>query len=278
MSSRFPNVAMLVVLTWCGAVAGEGPTTRRVIRVCADPNNLPFTNDKLEGFENRLAELVGRELNAEIRYVWRAQRRGFFRHSLKEGEADLVIGVPVGFDMALTTKPYYRSSYVFVWRKEGGTKVDSLDDPILKKVKVGVQVVGDDGANAPPVHALGRRGIIENLVGYTVYGDYAKPNPPARVIEAVAEGEVDVAVAWGPMAGYFAKKSPVALVVQPISPAVDEELKLPFTFAISMGVRKDDAALRDELNGVLERKREAIERILDEYGVPRLAEPETPKK
>jgi mxaJ protein len=270
--------AVLLLITWCGVAKAEAPTTRRVVRVCADPNNLPFTNEKQEGFENKIAELVGRELNADVEYVWRAQRRGFFRHALKEGEADLVIGVPVGFDMALTTKPYYRSSYVFVWRKKGGTPVESLDDPVLKKVKVGVQVVGDDGANSPPVHALGRRGVIENLVGYTVYGDYAQPNPPARVIDAVAKGEVDVAVAWGPMAGYFAKKQSVALVVQPISPAVDEELKLPFTFAISMGVRRGDTAFRDELDGVLERKREAIERILDEYGVPRVAKPEPAKR
>jgi mxaJ protein len=263
----------IIVSMFTAFARAEEPPAKRIIRISADPNNLPFTNDRCEGFENKIADLIAGELNAEIEYVWRAQRRGFFRHALKEGECDLVLGVPAGFDMALTTAPYYRSTYVFITKKDGGAKVESLDDPVLKRVKIGVQVVGDDGANSPPVHALGRRGIIQNLVGYSIYGDYAQPNPPARVVEGVAKGEVDVAVVWGPLAGYFAKRQPVDLVVTPVTPAVDEELKLPFTFAISMGVRRGDTAFRNELNGVIERRREEIEKILDEYAVPRVAAP-----
>jgi mxaJ protein len=249
--------------------AKPGPTPRRVIRITADPNNLPFTNDRLEGFENKIADLIARELGAGIEYTWRAQRRGFFRTALKEGEADLVLGVPTGFDMALTTAPYYRSTYVFVTRKDRHLAIESLDDPVLKKLKVGVQLVGNDGINTPPAHGLARRGVIENVVGYTLYGDYSEPNPPARVVEGVASGDADVAVVWGPLAGYFAKRQAVELALAPVRPE-DDPPGLRYAFNISMGVRRQDKEFRDELNAVLERTRPEIERILDEYGVPRL--------
>src|SRR5689334_1124145 len=128
------------------------PTTQRVIRVAADPNNLPFTNDRLEGFENRIAEVVAKDLGARVEYVWHAQRRGFFRETLKENRADLVMGAPVGFDLGLTTKPYYRSTYVFVTRKGSGLDIRSFDDPRLAKLRVGVQIIGNDGFNSPPAH------------------------------------------------------------------------------------------------------------------------------
>ena len=248
--------------------AGDGVPFKRVLRVTADPNNLPFSNARREGFENKIADLLARALDANLQYSWRAQRRGFFREALKENEADLVLGVPAHFDMALTTAPYYRSSYVFVYRKDRGLDLHSLDDPILRKLKIGVQMIGNDGQNTPPAHALGNRGIIENVTGYTVYGDYAQDNPPARVIDAVAKGEIDVAIVWGPLGGYFARKSSVPLVVVPVSPAADPHL--PFTFSIAMGVRKNDKALRDEIDTVLAAKRPEIDAILDEFGVPRV--------
>lgn len=244
---------------------------RRALRISADPNNLPFTNDRGEGFENKIAELLAHEMNADLVYIWRAQRRGFFRHALKEGECDLVLGVPAGFEMALTTRPYYRSSYVFVTRKQAGTRgtrIESLDDPRLPSMRIGIPVLGDDGANAPPAHALGRRGIVTNLVGYSIYGDYRECNPPSKLIAAVARRDVDVAVAWGPTAGYFAKRSEVAMDVVPVQPQTDAGL--PMAFSIAMGVRKGDTALRDELNAILERRQNEIEKILDEYGVPRV--------
>ncbi len=245
---------------------------RRVLRVSADPNNLPFTNDKLEGFENKVAAILAEELGAELEYAWRAQRRGFFRHALKEGECDVVLGVPAGFDMASTTAPYYRSTYVFVTRKDRKLDIDSFDDARLKKLKVGVQLVGDDGANPPPAHALAERGLIDNVVGFSVYGDYTEPNPPARVVEAVAKGDVDVAVAWGPTAGYFAKKSGVPLELRPVNPAVDKS-GLPFTFGIALGVRRGNTEFRDELDAILRKRKADIDRILDDYGVPRAAKP-----
>jgi quinoprotein dehydrogenase-associated probable ABC transporter substrate-binding protein len=248
------------------------PPARRVLRVCADPNNLPFSNAKGEGFENKLAALLAREMGATLEYTWWAQRRGFFRNTINAGACDLVPGVPARLEMVLATRPYYRSSYVFVQRRDARRRITSLDDPALRQLKVGVQFVGDDYANTPPAHALAARGIVRNVVGFSVYGDYSQPNPPARIIDAVADGTVDVALVWGPLAGYFARRARVPMTVVPITPQVDAR-SLPLAFDVSMGVRRGDAALRDEVDAVLRRRHDAVTAILDEYGVPRVPRP-----
>jgi quinoprotein dehydrogenase-associated probable ABC transporter substrate-binding protein len=248
-------------------VGQQAAAADRELRVCADPNNLPFSNQRGEGFENRIAELIAREQNAALGYEWWAQRRGFVRNTLREGRCDLIVGVPVGYDPVLTTRPYYRSSYVFVSRSDRQLRIESFDDPRLRHLKIGVQLMGDDGANAPPAHALARRGIIRNVVGYTIYGDYSEPNPPARLIDAVASGAIDLAIAWGPLAGFFASREPTALTITPLATPIDST-GLRFTFAIAMGVRKGDTALRDELNVILDKRRAEIKKILDDYGVP----------
>ena len=241
----------------------------RLLRVVADPNNLPFSNDKLEGFENRLAELIAREMGAKVEYAWRAQRRGFFRHAFQDDGGDVVLGVPARFERALTTSPYYRSSYAFVYRRDRGLHIESLDDPALRTLRIGVVIAGDETTGPPPAFALARRGLADNMVGYSLYGDYAEPNPPARVIDAVAAGDVDVAIVWGPLAGYFARREPVPLEVVPVSPALDPP-GIPFAFDIAVGVRKSGKALRDEIDSILARKHDEVQRILDAYGVPRV--------
>jgi quinoprotein dehydrogenase-associated probable ABC transporter substrate-binding protein len=243
--------------------------TVRVLRVCADPNNLPFSNERLEGFENKIAELIASDMNAKVSYTWWAQRRGFIRNTLNASECDVVMGLPSSFEMALTTSPYYRSTYVFVYRKDRGLNISSFDDPMLHKLRVGVQIIGDDQANAPPAHALTNRGIIQNVVGYTVYGDYSQENPTARIIDAVAGGDIDVAIVWGPLAGYFSKTEPAQLEIVPVSPQIDLPF-LPFVYDISMGVRRGDDAFKEELEAIIERKHAEIEKILDEYGVPKI--------
>jgi mxaJ protein len=255
---------LLLALPLLGCSADK-PT--RELRVCSDPNNLPFSNQREEGFENRLAELIAGDLDASVTYTWLPQRRGFIRNTLGANACDVVMGMTAGAERVLTTRPYYRSTYVFVYRKDLSIPIRSLDDPALRKLKIGVQLIGDDYANTPPVHALSRRGIVGNLVGFSVFGDYSKENPPARIIDAVVDGQVDIALAWGPLAGYFAKRSGADLIVVPVSPISDPPA-LQYRFDIALAVGPDNAALRDELDRVLVRKRSEIRRILIEYGVP----------
>ncbi|HEY0440977.1 MAG TPA: substrate-binding domain-containing protein [Xanthobacteraceae bacterium] len=268
MSSACRSSALALACLWALSL---GAADARELRVCADPNNLPFSNAALEGFENEIVELVARELDATVTYTWWAQRRGFIRNTLKAGLCDVIAGVPATMEMLRTTRPYYRSAYVFVTRA-GEPEIASFDDPQLRSLKVGVQLIGDDGSNTPPAHALSRRGIVDNVRGYTVYGDYREPNPPARIIDAVASGEIDVALAWGPLAGYFAQREGTPLRIAPVSPLADGP-RAPMAFDIAMGVRRDDVALRAELNAALENRRAEIAAILDRYGVPRETAP-----
>jgi mxaJ protein len=247
----------------------------KLLRVCADPNNLPFSNRAGEGLENKLAELVAHEMGAELQYTWWAQRRGFIRNTLKAESCDVVMGVPTSFELAATTKPYYRSTYVFVTRADAPFRVMSFDDPILKRLRIGVQIIGDDYANTPPAHALTNRGIIGNVRGYTLYGDYSQPNPPARILDAVAGRDIDVAVVWGPLGGYFARREPVKLSLVPVSPQIELPY-LPFVFDISMGVRRQNVALRDTLDAILARRRAGVDSILNTFGVPRVDRPALP--
>jgi quinoprotein dehydrogenase-associated probable ABC transporter substrate-binding protein len=241
---------------------------RGTLRVCADPNNLPFSNAREQGFENRLVRLVARELRAKVEYTWWAQRRGFVRETLTAGACDVVPGVPTRFERTLVTAPYYRSSYVFVSRRDRHLRLSSFDDEPLRTLKVGVQLIGEDGQNTPPAHALAARHIVSNVVGYTVYGDYLQPNPPARIVEAVARGDVDVAIVWGPLAGYFARRHDTPIELSAVTPVTDPAT--PMAFDISMGVARRMPALRDEIDAALQRRRTEVERILDEYGVPRV--------
>jgi len=248
-----------------------------VLTVAADPNNLPFSNERKEGFENQIAEMVARDMGKKLEYVWRAQRRGFFRETLKEGRADLVMSVPAGFEMALPSNPYYRSTYVFVARQNRGIKISSFDELILRTAKIGIQLVGDDGVNTPPAHALANRGIVTNVVGFTLYGDYREANPPARIVEAVGRGDLDVAIVWGPLAGYFNRAERLNLDLTPVS-ANSEDQPLKFDFSMAMGVRRGNQELREALNEIIRKHRTEIDEILKNFGVPLLPLKETVTK
>jgi mxaJ protein len=263
-------LALLLAL----ALAACAPKPR-VLKVCADPNNLPFSNRAGEGFENKLVELVAKELGATVEYTWWAQRRGYVRNTLKEGQCDLWPGVASRVEMLDTTRPYYRSSYVFLTRADRNLDIASFDDPQLRDLTVGVQMIGDDASNTPPTHALARRGIIGNVRGYMLYGDYSKPNPPAAIVEAVDRGEVDVAVVWGPLAGYFGGRAAHPMEITPVTPQLDGP-QWPMAFDISMGVRKDDAELRDELDQVLARRKAEVDALLTAYRIPRVQPPPPP--
>src|SRR3954470_12465200 len=237
------------------------------LRVCADPNNLPFSNRAGEGFENKLAEMVAKKFGKSVVYTWWAQRRGFIRHTLKAGDCDLVMGVPAQYDLVETTRPYYRSTYVFVSQTARHLRLDAIGDPQLRGLAIGVHLIGDDGNNTPPAHALGQQGIIDNVRGFMIYGDYREPDPPARLIEAVEHGEIDLAAAWGPLAGYVAKTSTVPLTVTPIA-AGERFAPQQFQFEIAVGVRKGDHALRDRLNDFIAQNGSEIAALLAAYGVP----------
>lgn len=254
--------------TWV-PTAGEAdaaPAELPPLRFCADPNNLPFSDYGGHGFENRLASLVAGDLHRKVAWWWHPQRRGFVRKGLKEGRCDVILGVPSSFELAATTRPYYRSTYVFVTRADR-RPIRSFDDPALRTMRVGVHVLGDDYASVPPAQALANRGLARQVVGYSLYGDYSKPHPPSELVDAVARGDVDVAVVWGPLAGYFAPRAAVPLHLEPVSPQIDVPF-LPFVFDIAMGVRRDDRELRAALDEVLERRAPEIHRLLADYGVP----------
>lgn len=258
-------VAVLLCLAVAGGAWALWP--ERVLRVCADPNNLPFSNRAGEGFENRLAQLLARDLGRRLEYVWWAQRRGYVRNTINAAQCDLWPGVSSTAEMLATTRPYYRSTYVFVSRQGDGLAGLTLDDPRLRRLRIGVQLVGSDGVNTPPAQALARRGIVGNVRGYMLYGDYTEANPPAAIVRAVAEGQVDVALVWGPLAGYFARHSGVSLRLEPVRPWLDDA-QLPMAYDISMGVAKRNEALRRELDTVLARRRDEVRGVLAAYGVP----------
>jgi mxaJ protein len=247
---------------------GSLPGQKHALRVCADPNNLPFSNDRLEGFEDQIAALVGRVLGRPLEYYWWAQRRGFFRNTVQAGACDVVMGVPADFDRLLTTAAYYRSTYAFVSRDDGPA-ISRFDDPRLRTLRIGIQLIGDDLSNPPPAHALGRRGIVENVVGYSIYGDYATDSPAADAVRGVLTHEVDLAIVWGPLAGYFALRASPALRITLVTS--EDEGPERFTFSIAMGVRRGERALRDQLDEVIAKHRSEIDAILESYGVPRLA-------
>jgi mxaJ protein len=243
------------------------PLDPEKIRVCADPDNMPSSNDKLEGYENKLATLISQELKAKLEYVWYPTRRGYFR-ILNGMYCDLAMEVPAGLDMAGTTKPYFRSGYVFVTRKGSGLEdLKNLADPRLKKLKIGVNIYTSDAENSPPAMALSRYGVVGNLTGYSTFFD--QNNRPEDIVNAVAKKDVDVAIAWGPLAGYFAKQTTVPLVLTPL-PAKDSLSEFPFQYNIGIAVRRKDKEFRDSLEAVLTRRQPDVQAILKEYAVPML--------
>jgi|KBSSwiStaDraftv2_1062776.scaffolds.fasta_scaffold00737_16 mxaJ protein len=259
MSSACRSTLLLLGLL-CVAAAAQP----RELRVCADPDNLPFSHEDGSGFENRIARLVADEMGAELRYAWLPLRRGFVRKTMGAGLCDMFIGVPADYERLLTTRPYYRSSYVFV-DGAGARGVASFNDPRLRSLRIGVQLVGDDLAATPPGYALAMTGHVDNVRGFTIYGQ----GPAAqRMIEALASGELDAALIWGPQAGYFATRSTTPLELR-VARSPASRADLAFEFDIAMGVRRDDRALRDELDAIIARRRADIDAILAAFAVPR---------
>ena len=256
-------IRVLLLLFLSEAAFGASP----VLRVCADPNNLPYSNQQQQGFENALAQLVAHDLGMEVSYYWFPQRHKFFAKTLLAGECDVVMEVPTQVDFAATTAPYYRSSYVFVSPHARNLRIRSFDDVRLRGLRIGVQVTGENDDQIPSTAALLKRGLVRNLAGYSVFGKLSEENPAANIIRAVSDKAVDVAVVWGPLGGYFAERSPVPLDLTAVCKSAADQ-QLPFAFDISMGVRPNDSELRNKLNAVLTHRKVEIHRLLQSFGVP----------
>jgi mxaJ protein len=259
---------LLAIATVLLCAPGRAPADEakqvKELRVCGDPNNMPFSNEKLEGIENKIAEVVAKDLGETVTYFWWPHQRGVVKRVLNAKHCDVMLGIPKGYDPVTWTRPYYRTGYVMAYRKDRKLKLRSLDDPALKTLKIGVQV------NTPPHDALGRRGIADNVVGYQLMFDsnFHAEDYPGKVVEDVLAGTVDVAMVWGPIAGYFVKKKGAPLEVVPIDDPADTGL--PFAFDISMGVRKGDKQRKEQLEGALARRHDEIEHVLADFGVPLL--------
>jgi len=252
------------------AVGGD-----RVLRVCQDPNNLPFSNRAGEGFENKLAELLARELGWTLEYTWFPQRMGFIRNTLRGRDpdsnrfkCDLVLGVPVGFELASTTKPYYRSTYALVYLK--GKGLDSITVPEdllrlelakLKSLKLGVF------GQTPPADWLLKHRLFNQAVSYQRQSGDPERYPGEIIEKDLVAGSVDVAFVWGPIAGYFAK-SVTSAEVAVVAFKPDPEIQ--FDFRIAMGVRFGEREWKDRVERLIEANRSRIQAILAAYGVPQL--------
>jgi mxaJ protein len=253
MYSRFLKSVFLPMLLVTACAASEP------LKVCADPNNLPYSNQAQQGYENRIAKLLAAHLHRELVYRWSRMDRGFVREFLNHGECDVLVEVPTSFAPVLVTNPFYETTYVFVTRRNSGIKIESFDDPQLRKLKIGLQMVGDDYAS--PGIALTRRGLIRSIVGFRNGGDDA-----GKIIRAVSAGTIDIAIVWGPLAGYYARFGLNRLRLTPV-PAFDAP-SIPFRYQMSMAVRKGDTLLQQQLSLFLSTHKAAVENVLREYGVP----------
>jgi mxaJ protein len=261
---------LAAVALLCAAASGAAAAPRPLV-VCADPNNLPFSNRARQGFENKIVERVAGDLGRPVSYVWWVQHRGYVRNTLNDSKCEVWPGMASGVDLAATTRPYYRSTYVFVSRTDSPLAQLTLDDPRLRRVAIGVQMIGNDSMNTPPAHAIASRGIIDNVHGYMVYGDSSQANPTAAIIDAVVQRRIDVALVWGPLAGYAARRSPIPLRIEAVTPAGDS--RWPMTFDISMGVKRSNRELLEQLNASLDKEHARIRTILAAYSVPLEASP-----
>jgi mxaJ protein len=257
MSSRCLE-AIVVGLLLVAASAAAAP---RELRVCADPDNLPYSNRAEEGFENRIARLVASDLGVELRYYWLPQWRGYARKTLEQNRCDLIPGIAQADESVLATASYYRGTYALVYAPARFPGLASLDDPRLRSARIGIQVVGIDAIPTPAARALADRGMVDNVVGYPVMGE----TPSAeRIVDALAGGALDVGIVWSAQPGYFIAQRHLALDVVPIrrdagDPALD--------FAIAMGVRRDDVALKREVDASLAHLAPRIDTVLRAYAV-----------
>jgi quinoprotein dehydrogenase-associated probable ABC transporter substrate-binding protein len=264
---RIDKLAALACALVLSLVAGSGfaqmgeLVDRDTLRVCADPHNLPFSDQAGAGFENKIAELLADELGVELAYTWYPQSVGFVRNTLGARVCDVVIGITSTSELMQNTNPYYRSSYVLLQRADANTKVESLHDPALKDLRIGAV------ARTPPVDLLARQRLLKNLRPYQLVVDTRFESPARQMVEDLAAGEIDVGVLWGPIGGYWAKQQSVPIEVIPLT---DEDAAARLDFRITMGLRRDEPEWKQILNDFIGAHQDQIQTILLDYGVPLL--------
>lgn len=235
----------------------EDPTE---FKVCADPDNMPYSNSKQEGFEDKIAAVLAKELGKKLSYQYAYYRQGFLRNTLNANRCDYVMSTTSDNDSMRTSVPYYRSGYVFVYRKSSGYNITDWDAPDLRKGIIGI--IGQ----SPPTRPLADHNLMENARPYRLQRDLNFP--PSQLIDDLVKGDIDVAIVWGPIAGYFAKNASIPLVVVPIPEYESKNVKGKENWNISIGVRNKDKARAEELNKAIASRQADIDKILDEYGVP----------
>jgi mxaJ protein len=231
-------------------------------KVCADQDNLPYSNAQGEGFENKIAEILAADLGRELTYQFWHDRFGFLRNTLNGYRCDYVIGTNTTYDALDTTKPYYRAGHVWVYRKDSGFDIKNWDSPDLRKGTIGVN------DKSPVAVALNANGLMFNAKPYRIQRDLN--TSPGQKIEDLAKGDIDIAIEWGPIGGYYAKKSDVEMVVVPIPEYATDQSRLTGKtyWNISGGVRKREADRRDELEAAIFRNLDKIHAVMDEFGIP----------
>jgi mxaJ protein len=263
-----PWLSVLLLGVGAGTLEAQRPAPMQegILRVCADPDNLPSSDSTGAGLENKLAELMAKTWNSKLQYIWWAAPRGMMR-MLNGYYCDVTLQMPVLSDMAGVTRPYYRTSYVMVQRKDAPHQITGLDDPALKIMKIGVHLFASDGENSPPAMALSSHGVVGNLVGFsTTY--IGGMNHPEDIIRAVVDGGVDVAFVWGPIAGYYAKQIGADLVLTPIES--DSVSGIPFSYSMGMATRRRERQFKDSLEKFLTTKAPEIRDLLQQFGIPLL--------
>jgi quinoprotein dehydrogenase-associated probable ABC transporter substrate-binding protein len=269
VTRRPPRVVAALLALGLAALAGGAAgaadrieaVDRSALRVCADPNSLPFSDDKGEGFENKIAELLAKGLKVPVRYTWYPYLVGFLRNTLNARRCDLVMGIVAGADMVLSTNPYYRTGYVIATRRRANLDIDSLRDPRLKRLRIGLT------AGTPPANIIASQGLMAQVRPYQLVFDSRFDQPGKVMIGDLAKGEIDVAVLWGPIAGYYAKQYADQIKVMPLLKEAKTER---MDFYITMGVRQNENDWKNQINRQIRANRDAIVAILKDYGVPLL--------
>ena len=240
----------------------------KVFSVCADPHNMPFSTDKGEGFENKLAELFANKLGKGIAYAWYPQATGFVRNTLAAHRCDVIMGAPQGDDMVQVTNPYYRTAYALVFKQGQGLEgVNTLEDPRLKSKRIGIV------AGTPPGNNMATNGLMANAKPYPLVVDTRVDSSPEAMMRDLEAGDIDVGVLWGPMAGYYAQQARSPMTVMPL---VKETTGPRLAYRIAMGVRFADQDWKRLLNRMIADNQPAINKLLLSYGVPLLDDNDRP--